>query len=39
VITPHIGGSTEETWGECEDRVIENLRRVVAGDELLHRVA
>jgi lactate dehydrogenase-like 2-hydroxyacid dehydrogenase len=39
VITPHIGGSTEETWGECEDRVIENLRRVVAGEDMLHRVA
>jgi lactate dehydrogenase-like 2-hydroxyacid dehydrogenase len=39
VITPHIAGSTEETWGECEDRVIENLRRVQAGTELLHRVA
>jgi lactate dehydrogenase-like 2-hydroxyacid dehydrogenase len=39
VITPHIGGSTEETWGECEDRVLENLRRVLAGEELLHRVA
>lgn len=39
VITPHIGGSTEETWGECEDRVLENLRRVFAGEGLLHRVA
>ena len=35
VLTPHIAGSTEETWLDCEDMALENLRRHFAGEALL----
>lgn len=35
VLTPHIAGSTEETWLDCEDMVLENLRRHFAGEKPL----
>ena len=35
VLTPHIAGSTEETWTDCEDMAFENLRRHFAGEALL----
>ncbi|MBM3525446.1 MAG: 2-hydroxyacid dehydrogenase [Alphaproteobacteria bacterium] len=35
VLTPHIAGSTEETWRDCEDMVLENLRRHFAGEKPL----
>ena len=35
VLTPHIAGSTEETWGDCEAMAAENLRRHFAGEALL----
>jgi len=31
VLTPHIAGSTEETWAECEALTLANLRRHFAG--------
>lgn len=38
VLTPHVAGSTEETWDDCEAIVLENLRRFFAGDALLSPV-
>ena len=38
VLTPHIAGSTEETWADCEAMVLENLRRFFAGEALLSAV-
>jgi lactate dehydrogenase-like 2-hydroxyacid dehydrogenase len=38
VLTPHIAGSTEETWADCEAMVLENLRRFFAGEALLSPV-
>ncbi|MBL8698595.1 MAG: 2-hydroxyacid dehydrogenase [Alphaproteobacteria bacterium] len=35
VLTPHIAGSTAETWRDCEDMVLENLRRHFAGQKPL----
>ncbi len=35
VLTPHIAGSTEETWADCEAMTFENLRRHFAGEPLL----
>jgi len=35
VLTPHIAGSTAETWRDCEDMVLENLRRHFAGEKPL----
>ena len=35
VLTPHIAGSTAETWRDCEDMVLENLRRHFAGEPAL----
>jgi phosphoglycerate dehydrogenase-like enzyme len=39
VTLPHIAGSTEEAFGHIADIVAENVRRVAAGEPLLHRVA
>lgn len=39
VTMPHIAGSTEEAFGRIADIVAENVRRAVAGEPLLHRVA
>jgi phosphoglycerate dehydrogenase-like enzyme len=39
VTTPHIAGSTAEAFGRIADIVAENVRRVMAGEPLLHRVA
>lgn len=35
---PHVAGSTEEAFARITDVVVENVRRLVAGAELLHRV-
>jgi lactate dehydrogenase-like 2-hydroxyacid dehydrogenase len=35
VLTPHIAGSTAETWRDCEDMVLENLRAHFAGQKAL----
>jgi len=39
VALPHVGGSTAEAFGRLTDIVLENLRRLAAGEPLLHRVA
>lgn len=39
VVMPHVGGSTEECLGRVADIVAANISRLIAGDELLHRVA
>ncbi|MFO0586321.1 MAG: NAD(P)-dependent oxidoreductase [Polyangiaceae bacterium] len=40
VITlPHVGGTTVEAFTRIADIVGENIRRMLAGEELLHRVA
>ncbi len=39
VTLPHVGGSTHEAFGRIADIVAENIRRVVAGEPLLHRIA
>jgi len=40
VITlPHIGGSTVEVFARVADLVAENVRRLLAGEALLHQVA
>jgi phosphoglycerate dehydrogenase-like enzyme len=39
VTLPHIAGSTVEAFDRIVAIVIENLRRLRAGDELIHRVA
>lgn len=38
VTLPHIGGSTVEVFARVADLVVENIRRMVAGEELLHRI-
>jgi len=38
VVLPHVGGSTVESFAGIADIVVENLRRVRAGEPLLHRV-
>ena len=38
VTLPHVGGSTVEVFARVADLVAENLRRLVAGEELLHRI-
>jgi phosphoglycerate dehydrogenase-like enzyme len=38
VLTPHIAGSTEETWTDCEDMAFENLRRHFAGEPPLNPI-
>ena len=35
VLTPHIAGSTAETWRDCEDMVLANLRAHFAGKKPL----
>ncbi len=35
VLTPHIGGSTQETWREAFDLMCANLAAFLAGDALL----
>ena len=35
VLTPHIAGSTAETWRDCEDMVLANLRAYYAGERPL----
>ena len=39
VVMPHVGGSTEECLGRVADIVAGNIARLIAGEELLHRVA
>jgi phosphoglycerate dehydrogenase-like enzyme len=39
VVLPHVAGSTREAFGRIAQIVCENLRRVVRGDQLLHRIA
>ncbi|MEZ4296458.1 MAG: NAD(P)-dependent oxidoreductase [Polyangiaceae bacterium] len=40
VITmPHIGGSTVESFSRIADIVAENVRRILAGEPVLHRIA
>ena len=39
VVTPHIAWLTEGTWRRSLDVVVENCRRLAAGEPLLHRVA
>lgn len=38
VTLPHVGGSTVEVFARVADLVVENIRRLLAGEELLHRV-
>ncbi len=38
VTLPHIGGSTVEVFARVADLVLENIRRLRAGEELLHRI-
>jgi len=38
VTLPHIGGSTVEVFARVADLVAENIRRLLAGEALLHRV-
>lgn len=39
VTLPHLGGTTVEAFTRIADIVGENIRRMLAGEELLHRVA
>jgi phosphoglycerate dehydrogenase-like enzyme len=39
VTLPHVAGSTQEAFDRIADIVCENVRRVLRGDEPLHRVA
>ena len=39
VALPHLGGSSVEAFGRIADVVVDNLRRLVAGEPLRHRVA
>jgi phosphoglycerate dehydrogenase-like enzyme len=39
VTLPHIAGSTVESYARIADIVVENVRRIAAGAELLHRIA
>ena len=38
VTLPHVGGSTVEVFARVADLVVENIRRLLAGEELLHRI-
>jgi phosphoglycerate dehydrogenase-like enzyme len=38
VALPHLGGSSEEAFGRIADVVVDNLRRLIAGEPLRHRV-
>lgn len=38
VTLPHVGGSTVEVFARVADLVVENLRRLLAREELLHRI-
>jgi phosphoglycerate dehydrogenase-like enzyme len=38
VTLPHVGGSTVEAYARISAIVVENVRRVAAGEELLHRI-
>jgi phosphoglycerate dehydrogenase-like enzyme len=38
VVLPHVAGSTDTAFGRVADIVVENVRRVVAGEPVLHRV-
>jgi phosphoglycerate dehydrogenase-like enzyme len=37
-ITPHVSGTTENTWDREEELMAENLKRWFAGSELLNLV-
>lgn len=39
IALPHIGGTTEEAFGRVADVCAENVRRLGAGEPLLHRIA
>ncbi len=39
VVTPHVAWLTMGTWRRSLDVVVENCRRLAAGEPLLHRVA
>ncbi len=39
VALPHIAGSTEESFARAIDVLLENVSRVIAGKELLNRIA
>ena len=39
MVTPHLAGSTEESFTRIADLCLENVRRVLCGEEPLHRVA
>jgi phosphoglycerate dehydrogenase-like enzyme len=38
VTLPHVGGSTFEVFSKVADTCVENIRRVLAGEPLLHRI-
>lgn len=39
VLTPHVAWLTDGTWRRSLDVIVENCRRLEAGEPLLHRVA
>ena len=39
VALPHLGGSSVEAFGRIADVVVDNVRRLIAGEPLRHRVA
>jgi phosphoglycerate dehydrogenase-like enzyme len=39
VALPHLGGSTVEAFSRIADTVADNVRRLIAGEPLAHRVA
>jgi phosphoglycerate dehydrogenase-like enzyme len=39
VALPHVGGSTIESFGRIAEVVADNVRRLVRGEPLRHRVA
>jgi phosphoglycerate dehydrogenase-like enzyme len=39
VVTPHVAWLTRETFDRSLDLMVENCRRLAAGEDLLHRVA
>ena len=38
VTLPHVGGSSVEVFSRVADACVENIRRIVAGEPLLHRI-
>ena len=38
VATPHVAGVTERSYGEMSEVLVENLRRMFVGEDLLHVV-